>query len=89
MTLEGFKRAKELSEQCASLEKRIDRIRRLISRIEEIRTESNVTPIRIAEQFMYTPDAAVETDALLEFLNGEIHKVNDKIALCYKEFDEL
>lgn len=89
MTNESFKRAKELSEQCASLEKKTDRIRSLISRIEEIRTESNVTPIQISEQFMYTPNATVETDALLEFLNGEIQKVNDKIVLCHKEFDEL
>lgn len=88
MTNESFERAKELSKQCASLEKRTDRIRSLISRIEEIRT-SGVTPIRISEQFMYTPDAAVETDALLEFLNGEIRKINDKIALCHKEFEEL
>ena len=89
MTTESFERAKELSKQCASLEKRTERIRNLISRIEEIRTESNVTPIRISEQFMYTPDAAVETDALLEFLNGEIRKINDKIALCRKEFEVL
>lgn len=89
MTNESFERAKELSKQCASLEKRADRIRSLILRIEEIRTENGVTPIQISEQFMYTPDAAVETDALLEFLNGEIRKINDKIALCHKEFEEL
>lgn len=89
MTIEGFKRANELSEQCASLKKRTDRIRSLISRIEEIRTESNVTPIQISEQFMYTPNATVETDALLEFLNGEIRKISDEIVLCRKEFNEL
>jgi len=89
MTNESFERAKELSKQCASLEKRTDRIRSLILRIEELRTENGVTPIQIAEQYIHTPDAAVETDALLEFLNGEIKKINDKIALCYKEFEEL
>ena len=89
MTNESFERAKELSKQCASLEKRTERIRSLISRIEEIRTESNVTPIQISEQYIHTPDAAVETDALLEFLNGEIRKINDKIELCHKEFEEL
>lgn len=89
MTTESFERAKELSKQCASLEKRTDRIRSLILRIEEIRTENGVTPIQISEQFMYTPDAAVETDALLEFLNGEILKINDKITLCHKELEEL
>ena len=92
MTIEGFKRARELDSLINKARGDKYCLENLATRIEELsknNSQFSSVNIQISEKWMNTPTAYVDVNRLLEFLTNEIKMLNDKIASYYKEFEGL
>ena len=90
MTLEGFKRARELDSLINKAKDNKRDLERIVSRLEEIGiTQFKGIQIKINESWCYTPEGIVDIFDFTDFLRKEIDCLDNIIAVYEKEFTEL
>ncbi len=90
MTLEGFKRARELDSLINKAKEDKYCLENLANRIEEIEpTRFKGIAIKINEAWCYTPEGSVDIFNFADFLRKETENLDNLIAVYKKEFAEL
>lgn len=90
MTLEGFKRARELDSLINKAKEDKYCLENLATRIEEIgTTQFKGVAIKINEAWCYTPEGSVDIFDFADFLRKETEQIDNLIAVYKKEFAEL
>ena len=91
MTLEGFKRARELDRLINEAKDNKHSLENLATRIEAIGTTTQFkgVAIKINEAWCYTPEGSVDIFDFADFLRKETEQLDNLIAVYKKEFAEL
>ncbi len=90
MTLEGFKRARELDSLINKAKEDKYCLENLATRIETFEpTQFKGVAIKINEAWCYTPEGSVDISDFADFLRKETEQLDNLIAVYKKEFDEL
>ena len=91
MTIEGFKRARELDSLINKAKEDKYCLENLATRLEEIKTTQQFkgVAIKINEAWCYTPEGSVDIFDFADFLRKETEQLDNLIAVYKKEFAEL
>jgi len=90
MTIEGFKRARELDSLINKAKEDKYHLENLATRLEAIEaTQFKGVAIKINEAWCYTPEGSVDIFDFADFLRKETEQLDNLIAVYKKEFDEL
>ena len=91
MTIEGFKRARELDSLINKAKEDKYCLENLATRLEDIKTTQQFkgVAIKINEAWCYTPEGSVDIFDFTDFLRKEMDCLGNIITVYEKEFDEL
>lgn len=91
MTIDGFKRARELDSLINKAKEDKHCLENLATRLEEIGTTTRFKglAIKINEAWCYTPEGSVNISDFADFLRKETEQLDNLIAVYKKEFAGL
>ena len=89
MTLEGFKRARELDRLINEAKDNKRSLENIVKRVEEIGIGFKGISIKINEAYCYTPEGSVDISDFTDFLRQEVDCLENIIAVYEQEFAEL
>lgn len=89
MTIEGFKRARELDRLINEAKDNKRSLENIVKRVEEIGIWFTGISIKINEAYCYTPEGSVDVSDFTDFLRKEIDCLDNIITVYEKEFAEL
>jgi len=89
MTLEGFKRARELDRLINEAKDNKRSLENIVKRVEEIGIAFTGISIKINEAYYCTPEGSVDISDFTDFLRKEVDYLENIIAVYEQEFAEL
>ena len=89
MTLDGFKRARELDRLINEAKDNKRSLENIVKRVEEIGITQFRIQIKINESWCCTPEGSVDISDFTDFLRKEIDCLDNIITVYEKEFAEL